>query len=186
VPSEAREVPDDIELLRQICRGDGAAFRVLVERESRYLYGIAHALTGNSADAEDLVQETFTGTLKTRFRGEASARTWLVQILVKQAAMLFRSRRRQKNDRSLGLGSREDRANEMTAPAETAGTEARLDLSTMLAELSDEHRTVIVLRELQGMSYGEMAAVLGVPQGTVESRLFRAREELRRRFSGYL
>ena len=62
----------------------------------------------------------------------------------------------------------------------------RTDVTAMLKTLSAEHREVIVLRELEGMSYGEIAAALGVPQGTVESRLYRARQELRERFKGYL
>jgi RNA polymerase sigma-70 factor (ECF subfamily) len=72
------------------------------------------------------------------------------------------------------------------AANDTGGAEAKLDLTTMLATLSVEHRAVIVLRELEGMSYEEMAAALGVPRGTVESRLHRAREELRRKFKGYM
>ncbi len=73
-----------------------------------------------------------------------------------------------------------------TSPAAARQAEARLDLATMLASLSAEHRAVIVLRELQGLSYEEMARALGVPRGTVESRLHRAREELRQRYKGYL
>ena len=61
-----------------------------------------------------------------------------------------------------------------------------MDLAAMLETLSDEHRQVIVLRELEGLSYEEMARTLHVPRGTVESRLHRAREELRKRFKGYL
>jgi RNA polymerase sigma-70 factor, ECF subfamily len=179
-------VREDIELVRQIGRGDEAAFRALVDREARYLYGIAHALTGNAADAEDLVQETFAGALSSRFRGEASARTWLVQILVRRAAMLRRSQWRRGRERSLDGAGVSGPETEAVVPSGTSGTEARLDLSTMLASLSHEHRTVIVLRELQGLAYGEIAEVLGVPQGTVESRLHRAREELRKRFKGYL
>jgi RNA polymerase sigma-70 factor, ECF subfamily len=186
VPSEALDVPDDIELIRQIRLGDEAAFRVLVDREGRYLYGIAHALTGNAADAEDVVQETFAGAVSGRFRGEASLRTWLVQILVRRVGMLHRSRRRKGPHQSLDSGAADCPTEETSTPPETAGTEARLDLSTMLASLSAEHRTVIVLRELRGLTYQEMAAALGVPVGTVESRLHRAREEMRKRFKGYL
>ena len=80
---------------------------------------------------------------------------------------------------------------DQAAPAKTpasavAGSDARLDLAVMLEALSPEHRKVIVLREVEGLSYDEMAAALGVPRGTVESRLFRAREELRKKFKGYL
>ena len=67
-----------------------------------------------------------------------------------------------------------------------SGVEAKLDLTTMLDALSEDHREVIVLRELQGLSYEEMSKALNVPRGTVESRLHRAREELRKKIKGYL
>ncbi len=177
---------DDPALVRQIGRGDAAAFRVLVELHGRYLYGIAHALTGNTADAEDLVQETFAAAANGRFRGESSIRTWLVRILVRRAAMWRRSLRRRVSREPLDAGRSESPTAEVVAPPETSATDARLDLAAMLECLSPEHRAVIVLRELEGMSYEEMAAALDVPRGTVESRLHRAREELRRRFEGYL
>lgn len=177
-----RVLSDDLELVRRIARGDGAAYRVLVDREARYLYGIAHALAGNAADAEDLVQETFAGLMNSRFRGEATLRTWLVRILVRRAGMLRRSRWRRPEQAAKWDGTSD------WEPQARDGSDcdARLDLTTMLRALSPDHRAVIVLRELQGMSYAEMAEVLGVPRGTVESRLHRAREELRRRFKGYL
>lgn len=178
-------MPDDVELLRQVRRGSDAAFRMLLERHGRYLYGIAHALVRNAADADDLVQETFVGALKTGFRGEASLRTWLVRILVRRAAMLYRSRRRRPAAESLGIGPDDDPTREVPTHPDSPGTEARLDLSTMLQGLSPEHRAVIVLRELEGLTYDEIAATLGIPRGTVESRLYRAREALRRRFRGY-
>src|SRR4051812_34923954 len=81
---EALHVPvDDAELLRQVGRGDETAFRELVSRHARYLYGIAYSMTQNAADAEDVVQETFVAVIRSTFRGEASVRTWLVQILVR-------------------------------------------------------------------------------------------------------
>jgi RNA polymerase sigma-70 factor, ECF subfamily len=179
-------VADDNELARRSSRGDAAAFDALVERHATYLYGVAYALCGNSADAEDLVQETLAGAWKGKFRGESSARTWLVQILVRQAAMLHRSRRRHGRPVSLDADPAGGPAIEATGPTASSSAAARLDLTEMLASLSPEHRAVIVLRELEGMSYDEMARTLGVPQGTVESRLYRAREELRQRYQGYL
>jgi RNA polymerase sigma-70 factor (ECF subfamily) len=177
---EAREpVPDDSELLEQIRRGDQAAYRALLDRHARYLFGIAHSLTrGRASDAEDLVQETFMGALTGHFRGESSVRTWLVKILVNRAAMLRRTRSRHPESAlpaSVGSSSGGE-----------SGVEAKLDLTTMLDALSEDHREVIVLRELQGLSYEEMSKALNVPRGTVESRLHRAREELRKKFKGYL
>jgi len=181
---EALHVPDDAQLLRQVGRGDETAFRELVDRHARYLYGIAYSLTQNAADAEDVVQETFVGVLKSKFREESSVRTWLVQILVRQAALLRRTRSRKITQTTLdepsgGLG----KAVEGSA---VGGSDAKLDLAVMLEKLSPEHRQVIVLREIEGMTYDEIARALNVPRGTIESRLFRARAELRERFKGYL
>ena len=178
-------MPDDTELLVQIRRGDQAAFGTLLGRHARYLYGVAHSLTGGDpADAEDLVQETLMGALTGQFRGESSVRTWLVRILVNRAAMLRRSRSRKPSGAELDENRAAAHASAGTSPA--ASVEAKLDLTTMLAALSPDHRQVIVLRELEGLSYERIAEALHLPRGTVESRLHRAREELRKRFKGYL
>ena len=173
------EPANDRELLYAVEAGDASAFEALVERHGRYLHGIAFAMSGNAADAEDLVQETFVAALNARFRGESSVRTWLVKVLVRRAGMLRRWRWTRRRHVPL-----EDAKSEATA--EAGGAVARLDLTTMLQSLSEDHRAVIVLRELEQLSYGEIAATLGVPRGTVESRLHRAREELRKKFKGYL
>ena len=181
---EAQRVPDDAELLRRIGQDDPAAFRELVKRHARYLYGIAYSMSGNAADAEDLVQETFAATLQSHFRGEAAVRTWLVQILVRRAAMLRRGRKHPAIAGRIGLS--DDAAPATPRPSGVAATDAKLDLAAMLNGLSPEHRQVIVLREVEGLSYEEIATTLSIPRGTVESRLHRARAELRQRFKGYL
>ena len=176
----AQDGPGDAELLRRSYDGDQAAFRTLVDRHARYLTGVGMALTGNLADAEDIVQETFVAALTSRFRGEAKVRTWLVQILVRRSAMLRRSRKRERGSPPMkGEGER-------SRPSEVGGTDARLDLAQMLEGLTPDQRQVIVLRELEGMTYEEMAAALHVPRGTVESRLHRARAALKELFRGYL
>lgn len=184
---EMRKVPSDAELLIQSGRGSQTAFNELINRHGRYLYGIAQGLSGNSADADDLVQETLIGALKANFRGEASVRTFLVSILIRQSGMLRRKKKRQAGWMSLAAETgQEGGAHPTTGAGEsTSGTEARLDLSAMLQALSPEHRQVIILRELEQLTYEEIAVRLGIPRGTVESRLHRAREDLRRRFKGY-
>jgi RNA polymerase sigma-70 factor, ECF subfamily len=181
---EAAGVPDDSELLLRCARGDQAAQHALIERHGRYLYGVAYSLTRDEHDAEDLVQETLLAAFRTKFRGESSLRTWLVKILVRRAGMLRRSRGRGPGVLSLNASETSSESAEATV-AGGAGADARLDLSVMLSALSPEHRQVIVLRELEGLSYEEISACLGIPRGTVESRLHRAREELRKRFKDY-
>jgi RNA polymerase sigma-70 factor (ECF subfamily) len=183
---QTRKLPTDAELLEQANHGDQAAFREIVNRHARYLYGVAHSLVSNTADAEDVVQETLIGALSSRFRGESSVRTWLVGILVRRAGMHHRTRKR--HARNMSLASQEVAAEGFdgrTTPGPSGGPDARMDLAVMLEQLSPEHREVIVLRELEGMTYEQIAATLEVPRGTVESRLHRAREDLRKRFKGY-
>jgi RNA polymerase sigma-70 factor (ECF subfamily) len=182
---EAGSVQDDAELLKRSAHGDVEAQHALIDRHGRYLFGVAHALSGHSQDAEDLVQETFLGAFRSNFRGESSLRTWLVKILMRRAGMLRRSRRRETNVVSLDAAPGDEPAIAVGAPG-GAGADARLDLSHMLEALSPEHRQVILLREIEGLSYEQIAETIGVPRGTVESRLHRAREELRKRFKGYL
>ena len=176
----------DDELLRRVRAGDESAFHELVNQHANDLYGLAYSLVGNSADAEDVVQETLAAAFEGvgRFRGEASIRTWLTQILVRQAARLKRWRSIRI---TLPLHGRpaESHENGLTTSGKQAATEGKMDVTAMLQTLSQEHREVIVLREIRGLSYEEIAKTLGIPRGTVESRLHRARLELRERFSGY-
>ena len=176
-------MPDETELLAQIGRGDQAAFQTLLDRHARYLFGVAHAMTGSNADAEDLLQETLIGALGSagKFRGESSVRTWLVRILINRVKMWRRARKSRGLDETTSVTGSLASA---SAPAANS-VDAKIDLTQMLEQLTAEHRQVIILRELEGMTYEEMAAALEVPRGTVESRLYRAREELRKRFKGY-
>lgn len=141
------------------------------------LYALAFNLLGrrpeNRADAEDLVQETVIGAFKSakRFEGRSSLSTWLSRILANQVAAFIRSRKVRRAD---------------SLPDAISGhrvdPDARMDVQQMLSVLSEEHRQVIVLRELEGRTYDEIAEILSVPRGTVESRLHRARQALREQF----
>lgn len=143
-------------------------------------------MTNNLMDAEDVYQEALIGALTGHFRGESSVRTWMVQILVRQAALLRRKwarwRLRQVS------GSHEDPMGILEIAVQKPGEKSadfRMDLQQVLQGLSPDFQQVIVLRELEEMSYEAIAQCLGLPQGTVESRLHRARAELRKKLSGY-
>ncbi|MGH7179659.1 MAG: RNA polymerase sigma factor [Tepidisphaeraceae bacterium] len=168
--------PDDGELVRRARGGDAAAFHELVNRHAQPLFGLAYTLLGNAHDAEDVVQETFAGAFRSlrTFEHRSSVRTWLSRILVNQAAL---HRRRQGPIRMKSL--EHSTAIPIEPGSASAGVDAKLDLIAALQKLTDEHRAVIVLREIERMSYDEMAQVLNVPRGTVESRLHRARAELK-------
>lgn len=169
----------DFELLERARQGDTAAFHELVDRHATGLYRLACALTGDRAEAEDVMQETFLGAFQGMrgFRGRSSVKTWLIGILNRRAA---RHHRRRMRHPALPLEGADRQ------PAARHAPEARIDVNEALGRLSPEHRQVLVLREVEGMTYAEMAQVLGVPLGTVESRLFRARQELKMQLADYL
>jgi RNA polymerase sigma-70 factor (ECF subfamily) len=182
----------DDELVPRLRRGDAEAFRLLVDRFGDDLFRLACSTLGSEADACDLVQETLVGAFRgvARFDGRSSLRTWLLRILFNQASKVKRSRRLRQAvplhavDGSAGAsGAGADRTL-LQAPPQSA-VDAGIDAVEMLQTLSSEHRQVLVLREIQRLSYGEIAAALGVPVGTVESRLHRARQDLLRRFPRY-
>jgi RNA polymerase sigma-70 factor (ECF subfamily) len=166
--------PSDVDLLARVRNGDAQAFAGLVHEHGRYLFGVARALVRDEQEAEDIVQETFAAVLISPYRGESALRTWLVGIVVRQAAL---ARRRGWWRRFWPLHAPDERP--ATQPDPQRAIDARLDLAQLLDQLTPEHREVIVLRELEGMSYEQIAAMLKLPRGTVESRLHRARQQLR-------
>lgn len=171
---------DDSELIQYAQGGDTHAFELLVDRYAPPLFALAYSLLGNAADAEDVLQETLIGAYRgiAKFEGRASVKTWLTKILVRQVARLHRSR---KNRRPASLEELD-----IAHSGAEAKADEKMDIQQMLGALSEEHREVMVLREIEGLSYEEMADVLDVPRGTVESRLHRARQALKERFSGYM
>jgi RNA polymerase sigma-70 factor (ECF subfamily) len=164
--------PSDQDLLARIRSSDGQAMRVLIDRHGQYLYGVARVLTRSETEAEDAVQETLMASMSARFEGRSSVRTFLVSILVRQAAQLRRKRRG-------WLRIVPDVPEARSTRDASLASDAKLDLAILLEKLSPEHREVLVMRELEQMTYEQIAHAIGVPRGTVESRLFRAREQLR-------
>jgi RNA polymerase sigma-70 factor (ECF subfamily) len=186
----------DRELVDKIRRGDKAAFCTLVERHAQQLLGMAYSLVGDATDAEDVVQETLLETMRKldSFEGRSTVGTWMRGILVFKASKLRRQRRRHQalslgGDGATGQVDGDKRGPSIEAPPEVgrtvAAVDSRVDTAAMLQTLSPEHREVVVLRELQQMSYGEIAEMLKIPIGTVESRLYRARQELKKKFNEY-
>ena len=171
----------DQDLLHRTADGDANAFHQLVDRHADRLYRLATSLVGNRVDAEDVLQESFAGAFRGagKFEGRSSVKSWLTRIVVTQAAKFWRSRRG-KRDQVL-----EDR------PAADSGgigsVDAKIDLQGCLKLLTEEHRQVLVLREIDGMGYEEMARVLGVPRGKrLNQDCSGHRAELKKRLKGYL
>ncbi len=165
----------DAELISRAKRGDEHAFRALLVLHGDSLYRTACMLLGQREGAEDVVQETFLAASVGlhRFEGRASLRTWLGGILVRQAALWHR---RQKTQRAPAPLTDADLPAARDAPG---GVDARMDVLAMLGRLPAEQREILTLREFEGMSYEQIATVLGIPAGTVDSRLHRARQALK-------
>src|SRR5690242_8950183 len=133
----------DLDLLQLSCKGDGLAFRELVDRHSESLFRLAQWLSGNRADAEDVLQETFTGAFKSmgRFAGRASVKTWLTQILIRQASKMRHRRGRMKiaaHPDPSGGGS--GGAGEQWVNSPMTAVDRRIDLALMIQQLPEDHR----------------------------------------------
>lgn len=183
--------PNDPELVHRARRGDHNAFHDLVDRHSPWIYRLAVSMVTSREDAEDLVQETFLAASRglATFEHRSSVQTWLRRILLNHVSKLYRSR---KLRRHLSLDDANSAAVDpgnqpgLQTGSPAGAVEGKLDVEAMLDTLSPEHREVIVLREIEGLAYEEIAALLKVPRGTVESRLHRARQQLKDKFAGYL
>lgn len=178
------ERPDDQELVEACRAGRSEAFGILVRRYQDRIYPTLLRLTGSPEDACDLLQDAFLRAYEKldRFQGESSFYTWIYRIAVNLA---LSDRRRRKvigrSPKSLDaepVERAEDTAStDPSLPLERAEQEARV--LEALGRLLPDQRAVVVLKDLDGHRYDEIAALLGIPVGTVRSRLHRARGELR-------
>lgn len=177
--------------LVDLCRrGDPEAFARLVSLHERMVYNLAARLLGDAEEARDLSQEVFLLVYRTlaRFQGKSSLRTWIYRIVVNQCRNRQRWWRRRKRERSCPLEDvtpadevRMAAAAQSPTPFdELARRERARRVQGALARLSFDHRAILLLREVEGLTCDEIAATLGVPSGTVKSRLARARDGLRR------
>lgn len=184
------------ELVRAAAGGDEDAFAELVRLHENKVYQLALRMCGRPEDAGDVAQEAFLSAWRglPAFRGEAGFATWLYRLTSNAAIDHLRRTRRQRGE--LSLDSEEaglDAAEAGPGPQEAAeGAELRTAVADGLRQLSDSHRQILVLRELQSMSYEEISQALELDLGTVKSRIARARGALRKfllksgNLSGYL
>jgi RNA polymerase sigma-70 factor, ECF subfamily len=160
-------------------RGDLHAFEALVERHRDVVFRVASRIAGR-ADAEDVSQDAFLRAFHRleRFRADASFRAWLLQI-THNAAVDHLTRRRPEPVDDTGEHREGPEREVMRLPAERLESRERIArLETKLRGLSPEHRAVLVLRDVEGLSYEEIAEITEAPLGTVKTRLFRARRDL--------
>jgi RNA polymerase sigma-70 factor (ECF subfamily) len=191
--TDAKMVPQDEGLVRRAQGGDDEAFRDLMETYKRRAYGVALGIVGDPDEAQDVVQDAFVKAyyrLK-EFRFGANFYTWFYRILVNQAIDRWR-----KSSRSptvsfsetwvSGESSEPEAMVYPKSPEEMAGNrELAEGITRAIAALPEYHRTVILLREVEGMAYEEIARVLDCSVGTVMSRLHYARAKLKEALKGF-
>lgn len=185
VPEVRGQVDPDRTLVDEAAAGNLDAFDTLVRRYQTRVVNYALAIVRDTGEAEDVAQETFIRAYRSlgRFRGESSFKTWLYTIATNTArtALERRGRRERVGDQSL-----DDEAQALSAGSVPSGLPdpetmlvTRDAIDRALATLPDDLRVAVVLRDVEGLDYKEIATVTGAPIGTVESRIFRARQRLR-------
>jgi RNA polymerase sigma-70 factor (ECF subfamily) len=181
--------PDDSHLIALSIRGDRAAFGELVRRYQERLYHTVYRLIGNADDARDVVQDSFLSAYQSlhQFKGDARFFTWLYRIAVNTAISMKRKHRVVLSADLRGrkpLAEPHDESDGSRPGASLERAEDEMRLQVALSALTAEHRSVLVLKEIEGRRYETIAEILGVPIGTVRSRLHRARLELHDRLQG--
>ena len=182
---------DDLEYVILCQKGDTDAFEVLVERHQKKLLNIAYRMTGDYDEACDVTQEAFLAAYKAikKFKGEARFSTWLYRIVInysKNRLKQLRSiaKREVVSIDDLGEIKKEGAlcqasANDANPGAQMEKREREAQVQKCITSLDEEYREVLVLRDMQGLSYEEIKAILKIPEGTVKSRLSRARNALK-------
>jgi len=186
---------DDETLVAKARRGAGEAFDILVERYKERLYATIYHVTGNHEDADDLVQDALIKAYKSlgSFKGQSSFYTWVYRIAVNRT-INFLKRRKNRNHFSLddvdgNIQTDPDFVELMshvTPRREVGLNELQERLNEALQKLSEAHRGVVVMHDIQGMTHADIAKVMKCSEGTVRSRLFYARQQLQGYLSEYV
>lgn len=188
----------EAQLIERLRQRDLEAFEELVLRFERPIYRLCYRLLGDSEEARDATQETFLKIYRglNGFRGESGLKTWVYRIAINQAMNQERWWRRRHKDETISLNlSRADSEqtigdrieSRFASPEQVAiANERERLMMRALAEIKAEYRAALILREIEELSYEEIAEALGISLGTVKSRIARGREELRRRLRGLI
>lgn len=190
---------DDKTLVERFKKGDQAAFNELVLRYQKKVYLIAYGMIGDHQDAREKTQEVFLRVFRhlPSFEGSSSFYTWIYRITVNLCIDHYRRRKMRKSEYADKYDHAPTLVEETVFPTVSSasretptGRLLREELGAKIREamdkLSPKHRQVLVLRELEGLSYQEIADVVGISIGTVMSRLFHARKQMQRRLAHYI
>ena len=189
----------DGQFIERLKRGESAAFETLVNERSGEIYGLLYRLTENAEEARDLTQETFLRAFQSirSFRGDSDLRTWIYRIAINQARNRWRWWRRRRRDSTVSIDSTDDngkpalvatlKAENVQSPEQdTLAHERERILRNALKGLRRVYRETVILRDIEGFAYDEIAVALDISVGTVKSRLARGRQELRSKLEGSL
>lgn len=191
---------DDITLVQRVRQGDQRAFKLLVERYQRKVYGVALGMVKDKEEARDVAQEAFVKVYKylEHFKGDASFYTWLYRITVNICIDVLRRKGSARGDEhvefdeSVRMDISEANIGALgtklgTNPQKAALRKELADkITAAIGQIPEAHRQILLLREVEGMSYEDLARTLDIPKGTVMSRLFHARLKMQKILSGYL
>jgi len=172
----------DQELVERHLHGDPAAFEELYALHSGRVYGLCLRLSGDPEDAFDLAQEVFLRIHRhlARFRGRSSLKTWIYRVTVNHCRSRLSRRRPPSSSLDDPMAARhEPRSEEADPERRASASEQGRRIAAALARLPVRFRIPVVLRDVEGLAYGEIARILRIPVGTVRSRIARARESLR-------
>ena len=192
--SKPLEKLEDAELIDRFKNGDEASFSVLVERHSSRAYQIAYGVLGSREDAQEVAQDVFVRIHKAlhKFRGDAEFTTWMYRIAMNLARNKYRWNKCRGSQKSITihapLDGSDDGSRVMQLPSDRQQPDQEISTDEFEDRISEEieklpplYREALVLRNVEDMSYEQIANVLGCKLGTIKSRIARAREELRRR-----
>lgn len=185
----------DADLVHWARNGDASAYDELVRRYQERVYATVYNMTSNHEDAADLVQDAFVKAWQSlkRFKGESGFYTWIYRIAVNRTLNFLKSpknrRHRSLNDLDAGVENDKELValiSEDTPRREVKLAELQEKLNEALQRLSEVHRSVVVMHDIQGMPHDEIAEILDCNTGTVRTRLFYARQQLQGILADYL
>jgi RNA polymerase sigma-70 factor (ECF subfamily) len=179
-------IETDQEAIQRVLAGDGEGFRSLVERHSRALFRIAYRITGNEADAEDVVQESFIRAYRgmAQYDGRATFQAWIYRIASNYALDLLAAKKRRNWEQIDGDADHGGLLDSLPAASPTperlaASSQVREQVESALGALTDLERTAFVLRHFEGLPLDEIGAAMGINLNSVKQSVFRAVQKLR-------
>lgn len=185
--NKMRKPDEDRELVERARGGDTTAFDELVEKYTPRLYGLVYHMTSNREDTHDILQDVFAKAYRSlkRFQGKSSFYTWIYSIAVNMSLNFLKKRGRRRklslDDLDLAIQNDEEfiENTSKTDPVREANLrELQQRLNAAMQELSEDHRAVVTMYDIQGLPHAEISRILGISEGTVRSRLHYAHKQL--------